>query len=320
MAGRAKVDVSLSADLAERRVSSVFGGPFLADLLLNAARFAEAYNEALQTYRKEQQVRSPDRPLPDLIRDGDRIETALWAYQPGRPRCRLWVKDQQNSLALFADESAIGEISKSAISQDVDRALADLMPWRIRPRALSLTLWARLLACDLFVHGIGGAKYDRITDTILETYYESTPSKYGCVTATLQLPLPTPDVTIHDVRQAQHRLRDWHFNPERYADDLPEPLLKKREALIEQSESQRKSQASSLDRRDTFLAIRDTLQQLTAPREDVRERLADALAEQEQALASRAIAESREYFYCLQPRDRLEALAEKLIDRPGLSR
>ena len=62
----------------------------------------------------------------------------------------------------------------------------------IRPRALTLTLWARLLVCDFFVHGIGGAKYDRITDGIFRRYYRCEPPPYGCVTATLRLPAASP--------------------------------------------------------------------------------------------------------------------------------
>ena len=38
---------------------------------------------------------------------------------------------------------------------------------RLSPRALSLTGFLRLAVVDQFVHGIGGALYDRVTDQIL---------------------------------------------------------------------------------------------------------------------------------------------------------
>ena len=42
-----------------------------------------------------------------------------------------------------------------------------------------LTLWARLLLCDLFIHGIGGAQYDRVTDLIVENYFGVTAAEHG---------------------------------------------------------------------------------------------------------------------------------------------
>ena len=51
------------------------------------------------------------------------------------------------------------------------KGLGELAGVRIRPRALTLTLWARLCLSDLFIHGIGGAKYDRITDQLIRCYF-----------------------------------------------------------------------------------------------------------------------------------------------------
>ena len=48
---RNAIDASLRADLAERRISEHFGGAFVAEILLNAARFRDAYNHALAKYR-----------------------------------------------------------------------------------------------------------------------------------------------------------------------------------------------------------------------------------------------------------------------------
>ena len=62
---------------------------------------------------------------------------------------------------------------------------------RFRTRALSTTLFSRLCFADLFVHGIGGAKYDAVTDTVLQRYYHVTPPPYLVVSGTLRLPLPT---------------------------------------------------------------------------------------------------------------------------------
>ena len=60
---------------------------------------------------------------------------------------------------------------------------------RIRPRALVTTLWARLALGDLFIHGIGGAKYDCVTDRLIERFFGLTPPRFMVVSATLHLPI-----------------------------------------------------------------------------------------------------------------------------------
>ncbi len=314
LAGRRIVDAPLSADLREVRVSRVFGGPFLADLLLEAERFAVCYNRALASYRCAGGIRDPNRPLPDLAGHGSRVETAFWIYQPGGRRCRLWVERTGTDVELFADAEKVARVSVAALLDDPDAVLRSLAPWVVRPRALTLTLWARLLACDLFVHGIGGAKYDRITDGIFRSYYACPPPAYVCVTATLRLPLPRQAVERSDVLAARRRLRDLHFNPDRYIENLPEAVLRQRTDWIEQSRRQRAARAPSEQRRETFLAIRTLHEEIVKCHPEAHVRLREQWALLERKAASNALADSREYFYALHPPARLRLLADRLID------
>lgn len=310
--GRASVDELFSANLPEARVSEAFGGLFLADVLLNPEPFAVAYNQALTKYRQEHKVASPDRPLPNLGREGDLTEAALWIYQPLRRRQRLWIRRAADCVELFADATPVGVLPARELAHDPDATLEALRPWVIRPRALTLTLWARLLVCDLFVHGIGGAKYDRITDEIMRRYYKCSPPGFACVSATLRLPLPVFDTTPERLREVRRKIRDWHFNPQRYLSDPPADLVTERSRLIDRSRHLREIRASRLDRRATYRAIHAAntrLMQLDPRREDELER---QLARLERELSSNETAGSREYFYCLQPTDRLSALADRL--------
>jgi hypothetical protein len=319
LAGRAAVDTGLNVDLPEHRVSRAFGGPFLADLLINAERFRAAYNESLADYRHRENVREADRPLPDLEREGDRIETALWIYPPRKHRRRLWLEPLDGGFNLYADSERIGGLSASEPRRDPVAAVAALAPWAIRPRALTLTLWARLLACDLFVHGIGGAKYDRITDEIIRRYYGCEPPAYACVTATLRLPLPRYDVNRDDLLAARQRVRDWRFNPDRYLTDPPADLVHERRRLIGESDRLREQHATRCEqqsprreRREVFLAIRDVNKRLTDCSPEIGRQLADQASQLDRELRSNQNAESREYFYALQPPERLLMLAARL--------
>ena len=55
---------------------------------------------------------------------------------------------------------------------------------KIRSRALVTTLWARLALSDLFLHGIGGAKYDQVTDRLIESFFDLAPPAIMVLSAT----------------------------------------------------------------------------------------------------------------------------------------
>ena len=273
--------IELGADVAQHRVSRAVGGPFVADLLLNADRFADAYNKSLAAYRKEQEIRSADRPLPDLGRVNERIETALWVYQPLQRRRRLWIEPKGDAIRCYAEEGAIGELSTADLTRDFTTAAESLRPWVIRPRALTLTLWARLLACDLFVHGSG------VGWTMLPA-------------------------TVDDLFVARRRVRDWRFNPQRYCPDLPSSLLREREQLIQRSGELRQVQGPRAERRDVFNAIRAVNARLVESQPDVARDLADRCDLLAREVESNQIAAGREYFYALQPRQRLDMLDDRI--------
>ena len=79
------------------------------------------------------------------------------------------------------------------------------------------TLFARLLLGDLFVHGIGGAKYDQVTDLLIARFFGLEPPGYLTVTATLRLPIAHEEPTLDDRRLIDSRLRELAYHPERHA-------------------------------------------------------------------------------------------------------
>jgi hypothetical protein len=70
------------------------------------------------------------------------------------------------------------------------------------PRALVLTLLARLVACDLFVHGTGGIKYDRAMEQWCHAWLGCSPCNAVMATATLRL--ETEYQTMTDARRAYY--------------------------------------------------------------------------------------------------------------------
>src|SRR5262249_56991840 len=73
--------------------------------------------------------------------------------------------------------------------------------FKVRSRALTNTLFARLFLADLFIHGIGGAKYDELTDEIIRRFYGFAPPAYMVLSATLRLPFPIFPATPEHCRR-----------------------------------------------------------------------------------------------------------------------
>ena len=88
---------------------------------------------------------------------------------------------------------------------------------KIRPRAITTTMFSRLFFADVFIHGIGGAKYDTITDEIIREFFGIDPPGFVTISATLYLPLVAYDLDIKVLQELQRTVSDMSYNPEQYA-------------------------------------------------------------------------------------------------------
>jgi hypothetical protein len=317
VAGRRAVEADLGVRIDDRRISRVGFGRLWTDLILRARPFAAAYNQALHDYRREHRLRGLQRPMPDLLVAEDRCETAFWAHRRGERRQRLFVSCREGDIHLAAGNAKIGRLSAKALaaSKEPSTALQIVEGWHIRPRALTLMLWARLLLADLFIHGIGGAKYDQITDSIIARYYAIDPPSMGCVSATLHLGLPTNSVTPETVRHRAAQLRDASHNPQRHVRPGPRtrPWLERRGEAVQQAlELRQRTPHDRVARRNAYDEIRRLNSLLLAEEPEARNRLERRFAEETRLLAQRRIAESREYFFGLFDRNRLDILMTAL--------
>ena len=319
VAGRRAVEGASGITIEDRRISDVWCSPLLVDMVINVERFTEVYNGALDDYRAAHKVRGAQRPIPDLRVEEGRWEVPVWACRADEPRRRLFVVAVNGARQLFADDEAIGVVPADHLHScgDVGVMLADLGGWRLRPRALTLTIWARLLLADLFIHGIGGAKYDRISDSIIESYYGVAPPHMACVSATLHMDLPPAAGGADRVNEARAKLRDLTFNPQRHLieeGDISELRRRRAEGVRQSVELREAGSRDRAGRRAAFHEIREASAAMLAVRPDAltcgQAALADALGKASEA----AWAHGREYFFGLFDRARLETLLRALPD------
>jgi hypothetical protein len=322
---------NLELPLSEVDETNVFRH-FMFDLLSHLPCFRELYNQTLQEYRQVNSVRSLTHPVPELKNRGDWLEAPFWVWQESQPRrLPLFVKLTDDSLSLAADDREFARLDMKADAnpQAVLDRLNDLhrRGYRLRSRALTTTLFARLFLSDLFIHGIGGAKYDEMTDRLIKRFYGIDPPAYLTLSGTWHLPIEgVPDVTENDRLELEHQLRELDHNPERVLGDrLPESarvLVKEKQQLIEEQqrveageplgENQREHHRRGLER---YRRLKEINQELSGIGAEKRQQLQMQLEALERQLRAARILRSREYSFCLFPDEKLKPALTSIV--PG---
>ena len=291
----AEVPVSeMSAGMEFRR--------FVVHVLRDAERFAAVYNHHLGAYRERSSIRTSAQPFPDLQREEGRQELPFWIIRRGR-REPLSVQPTRSGIGLLAGGERVGEIPQASGPE----ALAGLA---IRPRALTLTAFTRLCVADLFVHGVGGGRYDRVTDAVIREYFGIEPPAYAVTTATLHLPLGAYDAA-RERETLQRRLLELQHNPDRVL-SRPTPeqqgLISEKWRLIAALDG---GVLARRERREVTARIREINEELSRTLAVQREEVERQLAGLEAGAEATAAAAHRGYPYCFFS----PAAVDEIIDR-----
>ncbi len=294
---------------------------FAAHLIANIDRFHQTHNDALRRYRELYGIRNRSRPVPDLTRDGDWYELPFWVWHvPGRRRMPLYACVRRDRTTLTDRQGWVLDLPLGP-ERDACRAVERLMPvlrgtkTKIRTRALTTTLFARLFLGDLFVHGLGGAIYDQITDELICRFYELPVPEFATLTATVYLPVERPAVRAEDIAAVKQRLRLLLFNPQKV---LPSnvrrypsvaELIRRKEELIRWQPRTKK------ERRERFLEFRAINSRLAEFLAAEIEAARLQLAALEHDAKARRILEYREYPFCVYPLEYLVTFYERFCDR-----
>jgi hypothetical protein len=197
---------------------------FASHILAQLVRFRSAYNEALAEYRRRNRIRSRNHPVPSLGQDGDWLEAPFWVWSERSPRRRqLFIRSQGRELIMTDRDQWTLTLPLAADREAccAVEVLASLPQCgiKIRTRALTTTIFSRLCLGDLFIHGLGGARYDELTDAIIERFFAVSPPQFLILTGTLRLPLPARPGTIDHLHKLERLARDLRYSPERFVSD-----------------------------------------------------------------------------------------------------
>jgi hypothetical protein len=316
VAGRRELEREWGCGNLEIPVSMICGQDafawFACDLLTNLPRFHRIYNEAVHAYRRRNGLRSRNHPVPDLAVDGDWFEAPFWAWRTGPARRgRLFARRSGQQMELRAGQEWATLPVEPLAMIDAWHGLS-AGGFKVRSRALTNTLYARLMLCDLFVHGIGGGKYDELTDELMSRYFGIQPPAFLVLSATVYLPLPTFPVQTGDCQQLAHDLRDVRFNPQRHRDfaamaSATEKLLEEKQTWIDASSMK---PGTGYER---YRALRRLNSELEPFFTAATTRLRNDLKTCEEKLASNAVLRRRDYSFCLYPEATLRPFCEQFL-------
>jgi hypothetical protein len=283
---------------------------FVSHILAQLPRYQQVYNDALTEYRAAHGIRSKHHPVAALARQGDWLEAPFWVWRAERPRRRAILVRQRHrvmDLRIDGEDQVFLELPLTPDSEAccaVER-LRDLpaRSIRFRTRALTTTMFSRFLLGDLFIHGIGGAKYDELGDEIARRFFGIEPPGFLTMSMTLWLGLPSDATTAEDLLALEHRLRDLRFNPDRY---IGEPFSEEIRSLIRaKHEAIASSRLSRHERVERCRAIRRCNEALQPWVGAMRDGLVESQARMRHRLRSNRIARNREFSFVLYSRSRL---------------
>ncbi|MDP7204112.1 MAG: hypothetical protein QGH11_00975 [Pirellulaceae bacterium] len=331
--GRHRLEADLGLRTLELPFSATCRFPafylFSAMLIEEAGRFRDIYNETLLEYRRAHRIRSRSHPFPELDTDDSWQEIPFWVWTREDPQRRRAFARVSPGEVIIGDREQV-QFSLPALpareEQDVVTAMtrAEQEGIRFRPRALVTTMFSRLMLGDIFVHGVGGARYDQLTDIVIERFLGVQPPGYVVASATFQLPLSLPPVTSDQVNQARQQLRDSEHSPDAYLATLLEEKqvpdageIELIRALIDDKQRHVRQQVDPEDRPAWHKQLQQIHQQLALHAAPYSSTLRDRVTHLQEQLDQNENFRARDFSFCLFSRETLfPQLLEFVIKAP----
>ena len=293
---------TLEVPLSQVAQTSAFAH-FAKHLLERSNEFRNIYNRSLLEYRQLHKIRSHSHPVPPLDVDGEWTESPFWIWKVDDPvRARLFTRQNIETFELTDRRDVHLRIENNRFVEQFTQLTSDGIA--IRPRALANTMFCRLVLSDLFLHGIGGAKYDQLNDAIIEHFFDLAPPGFITLTATKKLPIQHDQVTQADITRIDRMLRELRFHPENQdfeSDSESSDVIQRKREWISRELPKRER----LERHRAIEECNHLLQQYVEPE---RQNLLKQRNDLAGKVRNSQILGSREYSFCLFPIELIEQL------------
>lgn len=296
---------------------------FAHQLISDAPQFQTVYNQVLVDYRRQNDLSGQDRPIPNLERYDQWWEVPFWVWSPDHPyRQRAFVRQRGNLLELTGEAFLAGQARTAMNPCPIREAtsLLELPGWKLRTRALTTTMYSRAILGDGFLHGIGGAIYDQLTDEMFRRYFQQVLPPFLTATATMRLTGESEPDLRRALQQARATLRKMKWKSEAFLpqDGRSQELAQTKRDLIANQPTHDGRGPMHERERQWHRSIRDIqiqMQEILQPEIQQQEmQVAEAAARWEQW----QLESSREWSFLLfsdSLAGQLKAMADQAVDR-----
>jgi hypothetical protein len=287
---------------------------FAASIIADSLNFVRSYNNAISRHIEEKKLHSSETiRLLTVDYSENLVELPFWLLPPDGERMPLYVKTDKSGKIRFG-ETFVNVDSPKNLKNAIRQSNC-----RLRPKAVTLTLFTRLFLADWFVHGIGGALYENITDHILNEYYKIKNLRFGVSTATMTLPIfEHTNSTTESIAELKHSLQKAKHNPERFINEYlinKEPvisLLAEKKRLVQTAKDRSLSPET---RKSAFTLIFSVNKNLAKYAGEKLHSLDKKIKLVQNRIQSDHVLNYREYFFGLFPEKILKDVTQKIMLR-----
>jgi len=206
-----------------------------------------------------------------------------------RARRTLWVSSEDGALLVPAPGTEAFEgLPEGA---------------QLAPKALALTMYARLFLADLFVHGVGGGRYDRVTDGVISRFFGIEAPPFAVASMTVYLPLGGHAVGDEEIAEVRRRINRLEHNPDAMLPEVEFDSPAERDRAVafaaEKAALVAAIKSPDADKKAVGARIRQVNAELAALLEPLARQLQAELESLEGQAASAEVFTDRTYPFCL---------------------
>ena len=183
---------------------------FAASIIKNYEKFTCIYNDAISKNTTHSNFK--------ILNVDSSGKTALpfWLLTSSGLRNCMYAKKDSSTITISTISRELASID---LTEDITEQLKNILgkhQLSLRPKAITMMLFVRLFLSDLFVHGVGGGSYEKITNFILDNYYNVKKADAAIVTATAALALLGQTHQQDDIKILNQDIRKIYHSPEKY--------------------------------------------------------------------------------------------------------
>ncbi len=235
---------------------------FLLHIAEDVEKFFEIYNRQLRKYRISHKLRYNANPFPDLKKEDAKFEIPFWLIK-NNTRKSVYVAHEKTSVTFFSESNVLFKYKKGDFVEAI--RIIEEKNINLRPKAIPLTFFLRMFFTDMFIHGISGAKYDEVTDGIIEEYYKVQPPLYIAASLTLFPDLPLNNVKKADIDNLKAIIRNIKFKPEIFETKISDHRIYKRfRELMEQKKELLQQGNEAIDKKRHYQQIKTITEELSS--------------------------------------------------------